>query len=375
MKFEAVPLSKAKGKILGHNIAGPNGQRLLRKGKPLTDEDLEILRVLGRASVYVAELEPHDVDENTAARRVATAVCGPGLHLSGVASGRANLIADGLGILRIDVERLAQINECDGMTLATILTHFPVQARQIVATVKIIPYAVPESTVSEVEVIAGSVRDTPFSKEADGRGASQSIMRVDALPSRSVGMILSGSTSLQARLLEDFSPLRERVEKLGSAVNQTDFVALDDEADEAALADMLKQQLNAGIRLILLAGETAIMDAHDIVPRAIKRAGGRVESVGAPVDPGNLLMLAYIDDVPVVGAPGCARSRKVNIVDWILPRLLAGDQLTRQDIVKLGHGGLLQDVRERGLPRDIEIKEDDDTTIEPKSTALISSSA
>jgi molybdenum cofactor cytidylyltransferase len=86
-------------------------------------------------------------------------------------------------------------------------------------------------------------------------------------------------------------------------------------------------------------------------------------------------MLAYIDDVPVVGAPGCARSRKVNIVDWILPRLLAGDQLTRQDIVKLGHGGLLQDVRERGLPRDIEIKEDDDTTIEPKSTTLISSSA
>src|SRR5215831_12633353 len=122
MKFEAVPLSEAKGKILGHNIAGSNGQRLLRKGKPLTDEDLENLRALGRASVYVAEMEPDDVDENTAAHRVAEAVCGTGLHISGVASGRANLLADDMGILRIDVTRLAQINEHEGMTLATIMT-------------------------------------------------------------------------------------------------------------------------------------------------------------------------------------------------------------------------------------------------------------
>jgi len=352
MKFEAVPLSKANGKILGHNIAGSNGQRLLRKGKPLTADDLEILRSLGRSSVYVAELEPDDVDENTAARRVAEAVGGPGLHISGAALGRANLLADEIGILRIDVERLAKINEFDGMTLATILTHFPVHARQIVATVKIIPYAVPESTVSAVEAIA--------------RAGSQ-IVSVDAFPPRAVGMILSGSTSLHGRLVSDFSPLRERVERLGSSVTRTDFVALEDESDEATLADMLQQQVDSGIRMILLAGETAIMDAYDIVPRAVLRTGGQVESVGAPVDPGNLLMLAYIGDVPVVGAPGCARSRKTNIVDWILPRLLAGDRLTRRDIVELGHGGLLQDVHERGMPRDVK---EDDTDQNPKPESL-----
>lgn len=354
MKFEAVPLSEAKGKILGHNIARANGQRLLRKGKPLTEEDLENLRDLGRVSVYVAELEPDDVDENAAARRVAEAVRGLGLHTSGAASGRVNLLADEMGILRIDVERLAQINELDGMTLATIVSHFPVHARQIVATVKIIPYAVPESMIGAVEAIAGE---------------GGPIMRIDALPSRSVSMILSGSTSLHERLVADFSPLRERVEKLGSSVDRTDFVVLDDEADEVALADMLKQQLDSGSRMILFAGETAIMDAHDIVPRAIERAGGRVESVGAPVDPGNLLMLAYINDVPVVGAPGCARSKKINIVDWILPRLLAGDRLTRRDIVKLGHGGLLQDVPERGMPR--EVKKED---VEAESTTTMLSS-
>jgi molybdenum cofactor cytidylyltransferase len=219
-----------------------------------------------------------------------------------------------------------------------------VHAKQIVATVKIIPYAIPEAMLRAAEEIAAE---------------SQPVVRVDALPARSVGLILSGSTSLRARLLQDFTPLRERIERLGSSVTRTDFVALDDEPDEAALAEMLKQHVASGIGMILLAGETAIMDSQDIVPRAVERAGGQVESVGAPVDPGNLLMIAYLGGVPVVGAPGCARSKKINIVDWILPRLVAGDRLTRRDIVELGHGGLLQDVRERGMPRDVDVKEVD----------------
>ena len=345
MKFKPVPLSEAKGKILGHNIAAENGQRLLRKGKPLTDEDLEKLQALGRASVYVALKEEDDVDENTAARRVAEAACGPGLHITGAASGRANLISNEIGILRIEVERLAQLNDCEGITVATALTHSPVHARQIAATVKVIPYAVTELIVIKAVAIA-----------TEGKP----IVRVDGLPAQPVGMILSGSTSIRKRLILDFSPLRDRIEKLRSSLERTDFVALDDEADETALVDMLKEQISSGIRMILLAGETAIMDAHDIVPRAVIRAGGKVESVGAPVDPGNLLMLAYIDNVPVVGAPGCARSNKINIVDWILPRLLAGDKLTRRDIIVLGHGGLLQDVPERGAPRDVQEDESND---------------
>jgi molybdenum cofactor cytidylyltransferase len=278
-----------------------------------------------------------------------------------------------MGLLRVDVERLARINEYNGITLATLTTHSPVHVRQIVATVKIIPYAVPESVVSAVEAIASPVRGAPVSKEADGASEGRQIVHIDALSPRSVGMILSGSASIRQRLVSDFSPLRERIERLGSTVTRTDFVALDDESDEAALADMLNGQLASGVRLILFAGETAIMDTHDIVPRAVERAGGHVESVGAPVDPGNLLMLAYLDEVPVVGAPGCARSKKINIVDWILPRLLAGDRLTRRDIIALGHGGLLQDIPERGMPRNIENSSDEELDSEP-SPAVLSSS-
>ena len=335
MKFGPVPLEHAEGKILGHNIAGPDGHRLLRKGRPLTGEDIAALRAIGRTSVYVAELAPDDVDEDAAARRVAKAVGGGGLRLPGAASGRANLLSTALGVLRVDAGRLERVNELEGITLATLAAHSPVRPRQIAGTVKIIPFAVPEAAVRAAEAIAG---DAP-------------LIRVDALAPQPVSLIFSGSVSIREKLADDFAPLAERVTALGSRIASTDYVPLEDESGEAMLAELLRQRAS-GARLIVLAGETAIMDRHDIVPRAIERAGGRVECLGAPVDPGNLLMIAYLGGVPILGAPGCARSRKVNIVDWVLPRLLVGDRLTRRDILALGHGGLLEDVPERPMSRD-----------------------
>jgi CheY-like chemotaxis protein len=153
--------------------------------------------------------------------------------------------------------------------------------------------------------------------------------------------------------MRQIAPLRERVEALDSRIVSSDYVSLENEAGEAMLAELLGRRRADGVRLVILAGETAIMDRHDIAPRAVERAGGCVESVGAPVDPGNLLMLAYLDDMPIIGAPGCARSRKINIVDWVLPRLIVGDRLARADVVALGHGGLLEDAPERPMPRDL----------------------
>jgi molybdenum cofactor cytidylyltransferase len=336
MKFRPVPLAQAAGKILGHNIAGQDGRRLLRKGKLLAPDDLRLLESLGRKSVYVAELASDDVSEDAAARRVAELVLGENLRLSGPASGRVNLSATTLGVLRVDADRLARINQCDGVTLATLAAHTAVRPRQIAATVKIIPFAVPETQLREVEKIA-----------AEGGP----VVKVDALAAQSVSLILTGSPSMRDKLAQDFAPLGERVVAIGSQVTHTEYVSLEDESDEIVLAEALIRQLAAGARLIILAGETAIMDRYDSVPRAVERVGGCVESVGAPVDPGNLLMIAYLDDVPVLGAPGCARSRKINVIDWVLPRLLVGDRLTRADIISLGHGGLLEDTPERPMPR------------------------
>jgi molybdenum cofactor cytidylyltransferase len=231
------------------------------------------------------------------------------------------------------------MNQLDGLTVATLQAHSPVRPNQIVATVKIIPFAMPEAVVARAEAIAAS---------------GPPMLRVDALPKRSVSVIFSGSPALRDRLTADFAPLLERLENLGAQVVSLDFVPLEDEYGEASLARTLEARRAAGSEMMVLAGETAIMDRHDLVPRAVERAGGQVEAFGAPVDPGNLLMVAYLGQVPVVGAPGCARSRKVNIVDWVLPRLLAGDHLTKGDLTALGHGGLLEEAPERGMPRGAE---------------------
>jgi molybdenum cofactor cytidylyltransferase len=335
MRFGPVPIEQAAGKILGHNIAGADGRRLFRKGRPLTAPDIIALRAAGRSTVYVAEVEPGDVDENQAAQRVAAAVAGPGISLVGPFTGRVNLQAKTLGVVRVDADRLAVLNDSDGITLATLADHTPVPGGRVVATVKIIPYALAEASVAAAERVAA----TP-------------LIWLDPVTRRRVALILSASLAAQERVAATFEPpLRSRLESLGATVSQMEFVPLEDEQGEAQLATVLERQISEGAEAVILAGETAIMDRHDLAPRAVERAGGEITCVGAPVDPGNLLMIAYIGGVPILGAPGCARSPKVNVIDWVLPRLLAGDRLERRDIIALGHGGLLEDTSERPVPR------------------------
>ncbi len=334
MKFAPVATEGAAGLILGHNVTDQTGRRVLRKGRRLTDEDVTVLLTLQRRSVYVAELEDGDVIENAAADRIARAAAGPGLRLSSASTGRVNLYAEALGLVRVDLARLQAINTCEGVTLATLPRHAPVRQGKMVATLKIIPYALTEPLVSQAE------------------RAATGLLHLSRLPARRAGLILSGSPAAEERIVRGFrDSLGPRLDALGATLAEADFVSLDEVTGEADLADAIERQLQSSIDLLILAGETAIMDACDVAPRAIERAGGQVECYGAPVDPGNLLLLAYRDDLPILGAPGCARSPKRNIVDLVLPRLLAGDRLGRADIASLGHGGLLEDVPERPLPR------------------------
>ncbi len=337
MKFGPVPIEEAEGKILGHNIAGPHGRRALRKGKPITKADIAVLRSLEKITVYAAELEPGDLNENEAASRIAAAIAGPGVQLSAPGAGRVNLTASGPGVLRVDPERLQQVNEIEGVTVASLASFEPVRAGQIAASVKIVPYGLAERLVEPLE---------------SPRSTSGAIIRVDPFIFRQVALIFFASPKAREKVQGGFErPIRARLEALGSEISSVAFVPLEDLVDEEQLADVLGELESAGAELIILAGETAIMDRHDLAPRAVERAGGQVEAVGVPVDPGNLLMLAYLRQVPVLGAPGCVRSRKKNVVDLLLPRLLAGDRVSRAELIALGHGGLLEDTPKRPMPR------------------------
>ncbi|WP_376792265.1 molybdopterin-binding protein [Thermoflexus sp.] len=333
MKFGPVPVEAAAGKVLAHNLADQHGNRLFRKGRRLSDQDVARLKAEGYREVVVAELEPGDVGEDEAARRIARACEGPGLRPVPAAGGRVNFIADAAGVFLVEVDRLAQLNRLPGVTLATLTRGSVVRARQMVASLKVIPFALPEAVVAQAEALL------------QGNGP---LMGVFPFQPRRVALILSGHPALWPRLAADFEgPLQERVLRWGGIWIGTETVR----HEEGELAQAMEAALERGADFLILAGETAIMDEEDIAPRAIRRIGGTIEAFGAPVDPGNLLLIAYRGEIPILGAPGCARSRHRNVVDWVIPRLMAGLRLTREEIASMGHGGLLEDVEERPAPR------------------------
>ncbi|MCX7689184.1 molybdopterin-binding protein [Thermoflexus sp.] len=333
MKFGPVPVEAAVGCILAHNLADAQGNRLFRKGRRLTSEDVARLRAEGYEEVVVAELEPGDVGEDEAARRIARACEGPHLRPMPAAGGRVNFLADAAGVFLVEIHSLEQLNRLPGVTLATLARGSVVRPRQIVASLKIIPFALPEAVVARAEALL------------QGNGP---LMGVYPFQPRRVVLILSGHPAVWPRLMADFEgPLQERVEACGGVWLGARPVRY----EERELARAMEAALQEGADFLILAGETAIMDEEDTAPRAIRRIGGTIEAFGAPVDPGNLLLIAYYGGIPILGAPGCARSRHPNVVDWVIPRLMAGLRLTREEIAAMGHGGLLEDVEERPTPR------------------------
>lgn len=334
MKFGDAPLQEAIGKISAHNIAGADGRKLFGKGHVITDNDVQRMREIGLTIVTVAQLEAGDLGENEAARRVGQALAGENVRMQAPGVGRANLIAQVDGVLRINVAALDRINSVDdGITAATMRTFTPVKAGQLVTLVKIIPFAVAEAHVADLEALT---RD------------SGPIVSVRAMRRMNAALIISGPQSARDRLINEIeTPVRARIEGAGSVLDRMVYVS----HETLAISTAITTAYRNGAEFIILAGISAIIDTHDVAPEALRAAGGHVTHFGAPVDPGSLLMLGYVGDVPVIGAPGCIKSPKTNIIDWILPRLLGGERLTRQDIIAMGHGGLLDEIEDRPMPR------------------------
>lgn len=323
MKLRTISPSEAIGKLLCHNLSDQAGHKVFRKGHRVQDMDVPRLIELGLHAVYVAELEPGDVHEDEAAMRLATTVMGPGVKLSSATTGRVNLLATQRGIVCVDREVLYKVNSIAGLTIATLRSHSVVSPDTIVATVKVIPFAVPEADLRRAEALSSSTKG---------------VVGVMPLRQLDVGVILTGSEPARARVFRLFEPpIRARIEGLGARVQAVAYVP----EDPREIAAAIERQIAAGAGMVVLAGETSIMDVDDITPRGIRLAGGQVEHYGAPVEPGNLLLLAYHDHIPILGAPGCVRSRETNVVDLLLPRLLAGERVRSADIVALGDGGLM----------------------------------
>lgn len=326
MRLEERPVTTAEGTILMHNVADESGTRLLKKGILLNEEHLVQLAEMGRSSVDVAVLEADDVHEDAAALALAQAMQTDELFLSRPTGGRVNLRATVDGLLEVDAERLLELNMLPGITLATRRQWTvvgPNQDTDNVGTLKIIPFAVRRRDLDRALALAA---------------ARPGIVEVRAFPvGRRVALLLVGDPAVHARLRDSFEPpTRTRLERLGA-----DLVLVEGVTQEESAIAQAAARLAGAVDLLMIAGQTSVMDEDDTTLRALRRAGADGALSGAPVEPGNLLALAYLPGTPVMCAPGCAKGLKRNVVDLVLPRLLLGDRLDRREIAQLGLGGFL----------------------------------
>jgi molybdenum cofactor cytidylyltransferase len=333
MKFSRFPLHEAEGAILAHSIATPRG--VIKKGRKLGSDEIARLRAAGIDAVVAARLEAGDVGEDEAARRLAHALAGSAVREAAPFTGRANLFALSAGLAVIDAQAIARINALDeGLTVATVPPFERVGQGQMIATVKVITFALPDRVVSGAEAIA--------------RGAGQAI-RVAPLVARTAGLILTQTAATKASVLNKRrEAIAVRLAALGCRLGPIETVAHREEAVAGAIARMR----TAGADPILIFAASAIVDRGDVIPAGLLLAGGEIERLGMPVDPGNLMLLGRIGATAVVGAPSCAASPKLNGFDWILERLVAGLAITSADVAGMGVGGLLKEIATRPQPRE-----------------------
>lgn len=331
MKFGPIPLDKAGGAILAHATSA--GDVRLRKSHQLTGADVAALRAAGLTEVIAAVLGPDDVAEDEAAGRVAAALTFTGIVPKPPATGRVNLHAQASGVFTVDRALIDAMNRVDpAVTIATVPDHATVATGQMVATVKIIPFAVPVDVLAAVERLA------------EGRSAFD----VHPFAVRRIGLIQTVLPSLKASVMDKTARVTAaRLARSGSSIAKELRVPHREDALVAAIRDMA-----ATSDMVLVFGASAMCDPNDVIPAAIRAAGGEVLAAGMPVDPGNLLVLGRLAGKPVLGAPGCARSPKENGFDWVLDRLMAGLDVTAKDLAGMGVGGLLMEIPTRPEPRE-----------------------
>lgn len=331
MKFGSTPLQYAEGALLAHTVAAEG--RTWRKGHVLTREDIAAMRACGLTQVIAAVMEEGDLDENEAAARIAAQLAGEGVVARDAMTGRVNLYAGEAGLFTVDRAVIDEINAIDpAITIATLPEFSAVEEGRMLATVKIIPFAVSAALVERATAVV------------KGRRA----LALHPFMPRDVGLVQTVLPSVKESVLDKTAQrTAERLSRSHSRITVERRVAHEAQEVAGALGALAPQN-----GLVVVFGASAVADDEDVIPAAIRLAGGRVERVGMPVDPGNLLVIGTVGDTTVIGAPGCARSPRPNGFDWVLDRVLAGVPVDGGAIAGMGVGGLLMEIDSRPQPRE-----------------------
>ena len=335
MRQQTIRVEDAVGKILAHDITKIVKDEFkgasFKKGHIISREDIPELLKLGKENIYILEMDLGDVHEDDAAVRLGAAVSNSSLICSEPKESRVNFYAAFDGLLKVNTPALEAINELSNVVLSTIPQNIPVNKGEMLAGTKVIPLVVPEETILAVENICQNmgwvIKVLPFLK-----------LRA--------GVVITGSEVYKKRVRDEFRPvITNKLESFGSTVMAVEYAP--DNAD--IIAANVNEMITKGADIIIITGGMSV-DPDDVTPKAIQLSGAKVEKYGAAAFPGAMFMLAYHGKVPVMGIPACGMFFKITILDLILPRLLAGEHVTRKDIVALAHGGLCRSCSQCNYP-------------------------
>lgn len=331
MKFGECSVADAVDGLLVHTVRV--GGKRWSKGRRLSAGDVAELQAEGMDAVTIACLEADDIHEDAAAAAIGQAVAGEHVNVGRTFTGRCNLYAAADGVATLDVERLRAFNHLDeALTIASVPAFEQVHEGQMLATIKVIPFAVSQALLDD------ALKQIP-----------RPAVSVAAFQPLRFGLLLTNLPAIKDELLDKGEQgVRRRLGSLGCEL----YCVRRCDHREPTIADSVREMGEQGLDGILILAASAITDRRDVIPAALEAAGGRIERFGMPVDPGNLLLLGHYGATPVVGLPGCARSPKINGLDWVLRRLVAGLPLDTGVVAEMGIGGLLQETSQRPQMRE-----------------------
>ena len=320
-----IPVEQAVGMTLCHDITamrdGFKGAAF-RRGHVIEADDVEKLKDLGKRTVFVWEENAGELHEEDCALRMAAMAPVEGAHYTGPSEGKVLLMADAEGMLRVDVDLLRQVNGIGDITISTLPDHYPVRPGMRLASMRIVPLVTQESQILRAEELC---RDRP-------------LLRLLPYGPRRTGVIVTGSEVYTGRIKDKFEPVGRR--KLAAYPGEILGVTLCDD-DASMIAGAARAFLDRGADFLIFTGGMSV-DPDDVTPTAVRRLGARIVSHGVPAQPGNMTLVAYLGDIPVLGVPGAAISLPTTMFDVLLPAVYAGEQIKREDLIRLGDGGLCQ---------------------------------
>ena len=321
--MKSVRVQDAVGMVLCHDITkivpGEFKGRAFKKGHIIKEEDINELLSIGKEHIYVWENKEGVLHENDAAIRLKDLVCGEGLEFGEIKEGKINFIASKDGLLKIDKEKLLEINMLGDIIVSTIQNNTPVKKGELVGATRVIPLVIDEEKIIEAEKLI-----------------KEKIIKVIDIKPKKVHMITTGSEVYHGRIKDVFGPaVKKKIEYFGCTLENQ--VILPDDKEGIALE--IKKAIDSGAEMIVCTGGMSV-DPDDVTPTAIKECGAEVITYGAPVLPGAMLLLAYSGDIPILGLPGCVMYSKRTVFDLVLPRILSDERLSFRDIALYGHGGL-----------------------------------